>query len=238
MSNSKRATLLTNVPIETWPGIDLSVLKKEDAESVENSIRALTIYAHGTPHSQIFKETGITRQEINRLLRRCTALSDDGQVVDPAKLPIELTRQVGELIKAKSSTLTIFREATEAEAEALEVAARRKLDRPQYVKDFEAEISGIEALYPENNIRDLLIVEVGDKLKAFKPLSIDEMTNHQLTYWKKWATSIETTLEKVERSVAFGRELLSKKNLAPLLRIEGLDKQDGLRRVKAFLDGL
>lgn len=80
MSTSKRTTLLTNVPIETWPGIDMSVLSGEDAESVEKRISALTLYAQGAPHKKITEETGIIRQEINRLLRRCTPLSDDGQV--------------------------------------------------------------------------------------------------------------------------------------------------------------
>lgn len=82
MSTSKRTTLLTNVPIETWPGIDMSVLSGEDAESVEKRISALTLYAQGAPHKKITEETGIIRQEINRLLRRCTPLSDDGRWKD------------------------------------------------------------------------------------------------------------------------------------------------------------
>jgi putative transposase len=80
MSSSKRTTLLTNVPLESWPAIDVSVLTDEDAQSVEKRISALTLYAQGTPHRSINQETGITRQEINRLLRRCIALSEDGQV--------------------------------------------------------------------------------------------------------------------------------------------------------------
>lgn len=79
MSSSKRATQLTNVLLENWPAIDVSVLKDEDAESVEKRISALTLCAQGTPLRSINQEAGITRHEINRLLRRCAALSEDGQ---------------------------------------------------------------------------------------------------------------------------------------------------------------
>jgi hypothetical protein len=168
----------------------------------------------------------------NWVQKRCDALRN------PAKVPIEVTRQMGELVKQKSGLLTIVREATEQEAENLEQQRMRKLDRPVYVTDFEAQLKGIEALYEENDLRVLLILGVEDKLKGFKRLAIDDLSNAQLSYWKKWATSVDLLLESAIRAVEYGRELLKEENLSPLLRLNGLEKNNGKARVKAFLDSL
>lgn len=157
-------------------------------------------------------------------------------LTNPGKLPLAITRQINELVKQKSGKYTREREATAQEAEDMEVKAGRRLERPLYVTDYEANIRGIEALYPENDLRELLIVQILDELKAFKKLSIDELTNVQLTRWKKWATSVDLTLDKASESVAYGRVLLTKENLEPLLRLENLDKNGELERFNAFLE--
>jgi hypothetical protein len=59
-----------------------------------------------------------------------------------------------------------------------------------------------EALYPENNLRDLLIVQILDELKAFKKIAIDDLTKAQLIRWKKWATSVDVIFDKAVESVA------------------------------------
>ena len=141
-------------------------------------------------------------------------------------------------MKQKSGRYTREREATAQEAEDMEVKAGRKLERPLYVTNYEAIIRGIDALYPENDLRELLIVQILDELKAFKKVSIDELTNAQLTRWKKWATSVDLTLDKASESIAYGRVLLTKENLEPLSKLENLDKNGELERFNAFLEQL
>lgn len=143
-------------------------------------------------------------------------------LVDPAKLPMQLTRQISSLVKQKTNTFTIQREATDQEIEALEQTGRRRLDRPVYVDAYQAKILGLEALYPEYNLRDLLIVEILDKLKNFKLLDIDGLSNQQLTSWKKWAAAVDLHFDRASESVAFGRELLTQRNLSPLLHTPGM----------------
>jgi len=147
-------------------------------------------------------------------------------LLDPAKLPVQITRQVGSLAKQKTNTFTVQREATEKEIEVLEQTSSRRLDRPVYVDGYSATIRGLEALYPEYNLRDLIIVEIIDKLKGFKQLSIDELTNQQLTVWKKWAVAVDLHLDRANESVAFGRELLTKHNLSPLLTVPGVQPNE------------
>lgn len=159
-------------------------------------------------------------------------------LTNPGKLPVAITRQISELVKQKSGKYTREREATDQEAENMEAMAGRKMERPLYVTDYEANIRGIEALYPENDLRELLIVQIFDELKAFKKLSIDELTNAQLTRWKKWATSVDLSLDKASESIAYGRVLLTRENLEPLSKLENLDRNGELERFIAFLDQL
>ncbi|MEM4988023.1 hypothetical protein V8G57_11555 [Collimonas sp. H4R21] len=159
-------------------------------------------------------------------------------LTDPGKLPLTVTRQIGELVKQKSGRYTREREATAQEAEDMETKAGRKLDRPLYITDYEVNIRGIEALYPENNLRELLIVQILDELKAFKKLSIDELSHAQLIRWKKWATSVDLILDNASASIDHGRVLLTKENLEPLSRLENLNKNGELQRFLAFIGQL
>jgi hypothetical protein len=151
---------------------------------------------------------------------------------------LTVTRQIGELVKQRSGRYTREREANAQEVEDMEAKAGRKLDRPLYVTDYEVNIRGIEALYPENNLRELLVVQILDELKAFKKLSIDELSSAQLSRWKKWATSVDLTLDKINASIDHGRVLLTKENLEPLSRLENLNKNGELERFLAFLEQL
>lgn len=159
-------------------------------------------------------------------------------LVDPGKLPLVVTRQINELVKQKSGRFTREREATAQEIEDLEVRTGRKQERPLYLTDFEANIQGIEALYPENNLRELLMVQILDELKAFKKISIDDLTKAQLIHWKKWATSVDVIIDRAVESVEHGRRLLTRENLTPLLQVDGLDKNGELERFTAYLEQL
>jgi hypothetical protein len=159
-------------------------------------------------------------------------------LTDPGKLPLAITRQVRELVKQKSGRFTRDRTATAQEAEDMEALAGRTLERPLYVTEFEATIQGIEALYPENNLRQILMVKILDELKAFKNVDIDQLTNAQLIRWKKWATSVDLLFDQAMESVQHGRLLLTYKNLQPLLELPGLNKNDEVERFTTFIKEL
>lgn len=159
-------------------------------------------------------------------------------LVNPGKLPLAVTRQINSLVKQKSGKFTRDRVASSHEAEEIEARAGRKLERPLYVTEFEGNLRGIESLYPENNLRQLLMVEILDELKAFKGVNIDMLTNSQLVKWKKWATSVDVIMDRAIESVEHGRRLLTKENLAQLLEINGFDLHEERERFEAFLEQL
>lgn len=163
------------------------------------------------------------------IYKNCVALRD------PGKLPVGVTRQMDQFVKNQSGRFQLSREATQKEADEMDVMAGRKLPRPQYVSTLDTVVNGVEALYHENNLNQILIVGLQEQIKVFRPLKIDQLTEAQLRFWKKWAVSIDQLLEAAERAIEHGLVLLKHDNLAPLLRIDGLEKNGEADRFRAYL---
>ena len=164
--------------------------------------------------------------------KNCSILYDSN-----SKMPKEVTRTMERLAKAKSGLLTRQREATKNEVENLEARLGKPIRQPHYIDESIGVIHGIEALYRENDLRDLIAVKIEERLKDFKSKNIDELTFSQLSEWKRWAISVEQVLETAYAAVAFGRILLTKRNLSPLLELPFMEL-DAAQKLSDFLDGI
>ncbi len=153
------------------------------------------------------------------------------------RVPKAISRKMAEMVKTKSSILYSQRMATKIQIEELEAIQGRHLPRPHYIDEPVAEIVGIEALYPENNLRELLVIQLEENIKIFSARDIDQMTYDELARWKKWAVSVDLTLERACASVVSGRVLLASENLIPLLKLSGLENDDEMLFQK-FLDAV
>ncbi len=151
-------------------------------------------------------------------------------------VPSAIVRKITNLVKTRQNVLVGEREATQAEVEQMEVARGRKLPRPQYVEVPIAELQGMDALSPENDLRQLLVLDIEQRLRDFESLEIDSMTSGALSHWNKWVTSIEPTLDRATAAVEAGRRLLRLENLQPLLSL--LDERDQIDMMKKYLASL
>jgi hypothetical protein len=122
------------------------------------------------------------------------------------------------MVRERTTIVSIERAASENEISAMEAIENRKIRRPHFVSEPIGQILGIEALYPENDLRELLVLDLEEKLAAFKKLRIGEMSYDELRHWTKWVTSIEKTLDRVTSTIAAGQALLAPQNLGMLLR--------------------
>ncbi len=138
--------------------------------------------------------------------------------------PQGVVRQISTMIKTGNNLLTKDREATASEIEDLEAKAGRTLPRPQIISDPLAEILGIQALYGENDLKELLVIDLETNLGVFKNLISEALTYEQLRHWVKFANAVETTLEKATAAVGFGRQLLTEANLQPFAEL--LDRKE------------
>lgn len=150
--------------------------------------------------------------------------------------PDEIVRRVSSMIKARQGVLSIQREASEQEIDNLEAIQGRKLPRPHYIDEPIAEIAGVEALYPENDLRALLILELEENLKSFEEKDIDVLDFEALSYWVKWIGSIEKTMEQANHVVCRGRVLLEANNLQPFSRV--LTASKDISMFRTYLKGL
>lgn len=131
-------------------------------------------------------------------------------------LPPEIVRRIASMAKSRQPILFTQREATAKEVESLEVMQGRKVSLPHYLDEPIAEIAGLDSLYPENNLRDLLVIELEEQIKTFDEEDIDSMSYERLRKWAKWIGTIDGTLERASKVIESGRRLLNSENLQPL----------------------
>lgn len=149
------------------------------------------------------------------------------------EIPDSLVRRLHSMIKTRTAAITRARVATEEEAEEKEAATGRTIPRPAYVEESVGQLDGLAALYPENDIRELLIIDIETNLRMFREKEIDSMTFSELKKWVKWVDSIDSTLEKAEWSIAQARNLLRPENLRQLQEV--LEDGDERRAFLTFL---
>jgi len=147
-----------------------------------------------------------------------------GTLKNPAKTPIEITRTLDNLVRQKSGRLTRPRLATEKEIDQLEGSGVKKGPGPYYIDEVIGNVRGIEAMYGENDLRELLTVRLEEKIKEFKEVQIDALQLKDLIRWSKWTQTIENTLASARDAITMGRLLLTRSNLSPLLEKIGSSK--------------
>ena len=123
-------------------------------------------------------------------------------------VPDDVIRRLGEMVRTGFGRLTKPREAGSEEIEALRATGAR-IAKPHYIEEPVGNIVGFEALYPEFNLRKLLVFNIDEKLRDFKKLNEGTMTYEQLKYWTKWIGSIDIVIEAINH----GLRLLTNDNL-------------------------
>jgi len=149
--------------------------------------------------------------------------------------PEDVVRRIATMLKNGTNTLTTEREATSSEVDALEAMQGRKFQRPYVISEPVANIVGLQALYSENDLRALLVLDLQVNLLEFKDMDIDSLTYDELRHWAKWADSVENTIETATNAIAFGGDLLTESNLEPFSRV--LRREDNVL-FRKYLRGL
>ena len=144
--------------------------------------------------------------------------------------PDEVVKAIHTMIKAGSNVLQKVREATETEIKAAELSQRQRVNRPHYVQEDIAVISGLSVLFKENDLKDLAVIEIEEKLKSFKQLIIDNLPYSELASWARWISSLESTKNKIKVSMLDGISLLKSSNLHPFKEI--LSEEDSAKFAK------
>lgn len=145
---------------------------------------------------------------------------------DIRHVPPIVVRKVAAMAKNRDPRLIREREAVESEIVQMELAQGRRLPRPQVVEETIGHLAGLEALYPENNLKSMLIEDVAERLKQLNNANIDTLTYEQLGGWSRWLATVEPTLERAAGAVQNGRALLTQENLLPLADATELNNRE------------
>lgn len=97
-------------------------------------------------------------------------------------------------------------------------------------------ISGMAALYSENDLKNILITQLESKLKEFKTINIDSMTDDELKKWSKWSGSVDSLLEKADASLSEARKLLQVDNFIPIRKL--LDTLEDKQQLQRYIDSI
>lgn len=129
------------------------------------------------------------------------------------QVPAALVRALASIVKERRTRIIFQREATEEEIQSIEARTTKSVSRPHYIEESSNEIQGIEALYPENNLRSILIVELSEKLRAFEEFKIDTAQPREITPWTRWVSEVDANLTRAEELLPKYRQFLSADNL-------------------------
>lgn len=95
---------------------------------------------------------------------------------------------------------------------------------------------GMPALYPENALRDLVVISLQERIHELEDLDVDSASYDDLRTWAKWCAGYELSFDKAASIVEDGRRLLQHDNLSRLLT--ALQKQNDKVQFKKFISNL
>lgn len=139
-------------------------------------------------------------------------------------VPDEIVKRLLQMARARDGRIKIQRQATVQEIENLEVIQGKKIERPHYLDEEIGYLSGIAALYPEHNLKSILIDDVLQGLDSIQHLNVSTLGDSDLLKFSKWAAELDAKLNTVRRVIREAKMLLSPANLSKLdILIQGKD---------------
>lgn len=141
-------------------------------------------------------------------------------------VPDEIVKRLLQMGRARNSRIAIQREATVLEIENLEAIQGKKVERPYYLDKEIGHLAGIAALYPEHNLRNILIFDVLDGLDHLQRLHVSTLSDADLLKLSKWASELDAKLSTARRAMREAKMLLAPPNIIKLdVWVEGKDEK-------------
>ena len=176
----------------------------------------------------------------NWLNKQITNLTTQGRAIPDCVL-----RVLNEMIRARSPVLVRQRLATAREIELAEAMRQSPGDkdriednensrpRQKMIEEEVGALDGFAALYPENNIRKLLVLETDIPLRELAALDVDTASRHELSRWAKWTGEVDTRLRQCREIIGHGQALFRRNNIAKLAEITESETDENLVMVLA-----
>ncbi|MGC4059610.1 MAG: hypothetical protein QM749_01615 [Aquabacterium sp.] len=152
-------------------------------------------------------------------------------------VPGAIVRRIAQMVRTGSTLLTHDREATEEEIKLLEQQEGRRIERPHGVSIPIGEVAGLDALYKENDLKTLLVIELAEPLKELESVDVDALDFNGARKWSRWIGEVEGKMARAARAIERGQKLLTAANLRPFGEALELNTE-GIMQFESYLKTL
>lgn len=148
----------------------------------------------------------------------------------PNNCPKKIRDTLSTMVRERHGRLMKERQETESEAaarEAMKLQSREadqddeeaRKPRRLSVLDQIALIEGLPILYPEHDLRNLLVCDVLPQLLIIESLTVAGLSDAQLRDHARWIGSKDEKIARAERAIAEGVKFLRRPNLTPFMQL-------------------
>lgn len=142
------------------------------------------------------------------------------QLRNPAVVGEKVTAELRKMIKERRKALLSPREATKEEREsafAMDPSLATKLKgEPYYIDVVVGSIEFLEAMYKENDLKEILIRDVTRILKQLLESDPDSLKARELAQLSKDASGVQIKIDMAKDIIPIGQKFLTYENLSPL----------------------
>ncbi len=214
--------------------VDFESMRRNFDRDIQNKERRenLKAFQHQIPaFRNIVSELLTEEAGANWINRKIQDLTNPGKGI-----PDSIVEVVRKVRLTREPTLSKPRFATKEEKEQVEVAEGRKIEGPYYIDEPVGTLDGIAVLYPENDLRELLVLGLQKLLCEIEELDVDSLSSPQLRANITQATGADAQLSRSRSAVNAGRLFLRSDNLRLLL--EFAEDQNDQWQFEKFLKSL
>ncbi len=147
-------------------------------------------------------------------------------------LPESVQIQLNGMVRRQNGAISVAREATAAEIAQRRAQGLKVGPGPTYVDENQGHLEGLAALYPRNDLWDLLVRRSGNVLRALAVIDVATLPDKHRREMAKAIQDIEPALKEADEAVAHGRRLLTQGNILQLIAFAR--SKDEERQVHAF----
>jgi hypothetical protein len=145
-----------------------------------------------------------------------------------------------DMVKAENSKIVVARPASAEETAREEALRGRSMSSPFLIEEVVGVVQGLQALRPQNNLRDVVTYTLGDGFKFVEKIDIDTARDFDLRRAKKWIDEFDENVRRAKQIFGEARRFLTKRNLSQLEKasLPKCDVEDLRRAISHLPDDL
>lgn len=150
-------------------------------------------------------------------------------------LPDRIYQEVLRMIRARSGAIYIERRLTDDERAVRRMAGAGEANQ-LYVREQVETLDGIQALFPENSLRELIVNDLSVELDRLDAVTTDTLPDRKLSEMSKLAADIQNRISRATEALPLYVRLLSRENVLCLEQL--VDSTDDRKLLREFAKSL